>query len=288
MATPLNSRLMDSAPTPQTPTHPSPIVGVFDSGVGGLSVLKSMRLGMPQAHFVYFADSRHAPYGERTDDYVLDRSRRISQHLLQEGRCQGIVIACNTATAVAVQQLRAEWPGIPLIGVEPGVKPAVAASTNKRIGVMATTATLRHPRFQALVQAHASAAQVIAQPCPGLALAIEQGDLQSVEVQRLLDQYCGQLRNKAVDTVVLGCTHYAFVRDQIAERLGSGVRIIDTAEAVARQAARLLPAPASKDSTVEAQLAPRIELLTTGQQAQLQHIAQSWLGLTQEAKTISV
>ena len=267
---------------------PSDIIGVFDSGVGGLSVLKSLRLWMPQAHFIYLADSGHAPYGERLDDYVLDRSRRITQHLLQEGRCQGIVIACNTATAVAVQQLRTEWPKVALIGVEPGVKPAVAASINKRIGVMATTATLRHPRFHALVQAHASAAQVIAQPCPGLALAIEQGDLQSGEVQRLLDQYCGQLRDKDVDTVVLGCTHYAFVRDQIAQQLGSGVRIIDTAEAVARQAARLLPAPASKDSAVETQVTPKIELLTTGQQKQLQHIAQSWLGLTQEAKTISV
>ncbi len=267
---------------------PSNIIGVFDSGVGGLSVLKSLRLWMPQAHFIYFADSGHAPYGERLDDYVLDRSRRITQHLLQAGGCQGIVIACNTATAVAVQQLRTEWPKVPLIGVEPGVKPAVAASINKRIGVMATTATLRHPRFQALVLAHASAAQVIAQPCPGLALAIEQGDLQSVEVKRLLDQYCAQLRDKDADTVVLGCTHYAFVHDQIAEQLGYGVRIIDTAEAVAKQATRLLNAPTSKGSTAETQVAPSIELLTTGHEEQLQHIAQTWLGLTQTARKISV
>jgi glutamate racemase len=267
---------------------PSNIIGVFDSGVGGLSVLKSLRLWMPQAQFIYLADSGHAPYGERLDDYVLDRSRRITQHLLQAGRCQGIVIACNTATAVAVQQLRTEWPKVPLIGVEPGVKPAVAASINKRIGVMATTATLRHPRFQALVQAHASAAQVIAQPCPGLALAIEQGDLQSVEVKRLLDQYCAQLRDKEADTVVLGCTHYAFVHDQIAEQLGSGVRIIDTAEAVAKQATRLLHAPTSMGSTPETQVAPSIELLTTGHEEQLQHIAQTWLGLTQTARKISV
>lgn len=263
---------------------PRPVrIGVFDSGVGGLSVLRDLRLQLPQAEFVYLADSGHAPYGERSDAHVLERSRRITQHLVHTEACHGVVIACNTATAVAVLQLRAEWPGVPLVGVEPGVKPAVALSVNQRIGVMATTATLRHARFHALVVAHAATAKVIAQPCPGLVLAIEQGNLQAQEIQRLLGDYCGQLRNKQVDTVVLGCTHYAFVHDQIAALLGANVRLIDTAEAVARHAARLFNAmpgvvPMGREEAVWC-AAPPVRLQTTGTQALLHDIAVRWLGL---------
>ncbi len=265
-------------------------IGVFDSGVGGLSVLRDLRLQLPQAEFVYLADSGHAPYGERSDAHVLERSRRITRHLLHTEACQGVVIACNTATALAVLQLRADWPGVPLVGVEPGVKPAVALSVNQRIGVMATTATLRHARFHALVVAHAATAQVIAQPCPGLALAIEQGDLQAQEVQRLLVAYCGQLRDKKVDTVVLGCTHYAFVHDQIAALLGSEVRLIDTAEAVARQAARLFGAvtgPVAVEGAVPC-AAPTIRLQTTGTQALLRDIAMRWLQLDLPVTSMSL
>ncbi len=273
--------MQPSSPPDALTTSPAgPLrVGVFDSGVGGLSVLRALRLHLPQAHFVYLADSGHAPYGERSNDFVLERSRRLTRHLLQTMHCRGVVIACNTATAAAVQQLREDWPGVPLVGVEPGVKPAVALSHNQRIGVMATTATLQSPRFHTLVQAHAAAAQVMAQPCPGLALAIEQGDLRAPDIRRLLAQYCGQLRDKQVDTVVLGCTHYAFVHDQIAELLGAGVRIVDTAEAVALQAARrfsaLPPMPEGGPGPSE----PPIVLQTTGQPQQLHDIAARWLGL---------
>jgi glutamate racemase len=268
----------------------SPLIGVFDSGVGGLSVLRALCLWMPQARFVYFADSGHAPYGERADDYVLDRSSRITRHLLWREGCQGVVVACNTATAVAVQQLRSEWPGVSLVGVEPGVKPAVAQSRNKRIGVMATTATLRHARFQALVEAHAPSAEVMAQPCPGLALAIEQGDLHSLALQSLLDQFCGQLRDRRVDTVVLGCTHYTFVHDQIAERLGPEVCLIDTAEAVARQAARLwsgsavLATPVGPVNVADG----RVRLQTSGSMEPLEQIAHHWLNLTQTVQHINL
>jgi glutamate racemase len=271
---------------PPLPSLPRPSrVGVFDSGVGGLSVLRALAAALPQAHFVYLADSGHAPYGERSDAHVLERSHRITRHLLDTMHCQGVVIACNTATAVAIAQLREAWPGVPLVGVEPGVKPAVAQSAHQRIGVMATTSTLRHPRFHALVQAHAATAAVIAQPCPGLALAIEQGDLQAPEVLRLLVQYCGQLRDKQVDTVVLGCTHYAFVHDQIKALLGPGVRLIDTAEAVAQQAARRFEAMARP---CDAQATPFIELQTTGEEAQLHDIALRWLGLDLPAVKVQV
>lgn len=277
------------SPTPAPAPDGGPLrVGVFDSGVGGLSVLRALRVHLPRAHFVYLADSGHAPYGERSLDFLLERSRRLTRHLLQTLHCQGVVIACNTATAAAVQQLREDWPGVPLVGVEPGVKPAVAWSRNQRIGVMATTATLQHPRFQALVQAHAATAQVMAQPCPGLALAIEQGDLDAPDIGRLLAQYCGQLRDKQVDTVVLGCTHYAFVHDRIKALLGPGVRIVDTAEAIAQQAVRrfaALPAPARRADVASE---PPIVLQTTGDPRQLQDIAARWLGLALPVQQVAL
>ena len=267
-----------------------PLIGVFDSGVGGLSVLRALCLRMPQAHFVYFADSAHAPYGERSDDYVLDRSSRITRYLLQHEGCQGVVVACNTATAVAVQQLRSEWPSVSVVGVEPGVKPAVATSRNHRIGVMATTATLRHARFQHLIQSYAASATVIAQPCPGLALAIEQGDLHSLELQSLLNQFCGQLRDKQADTVVLGCTHYAFVYEQIAQRLGPEVRLIDTAEAVARQAARLWSTETTSLTSAKTLHRPasNLKLQTSGPIEPLEHIAHHWLNLRLSVQHVNI
>jgi glutamate racemase len=258
-------------------SDPRPLtLGVFDSGVGGLSVLRALHFKLPDAHVIYVADSGHAPYGERDDAYVLERSDRIATHLLEDSGCQGLVIACNTATAAAVTHLRSRWPSIPLVGVEPGVKPAVAASRNKRIGVMATTGTLRSQRFQGLIAAYAGDAVVIPQPCPGLALAIEQGDLHAPAVTDLLASYCQALTDHKVDTVVLGCTHYAFVHPQIQALLGPEVLLVDTAEAVAQQAVRLL-APGPRSPANGGPGTGRIELQTTGDAAQLSRIAQRWL-----------
>lgn len=281
-------------PSPSSPPSDAPLrIGLFDSGVGGLSVLRVLRMHLPGAHLIYLADSGHAPYGERSTEYLLERSRRITHHLLETLQCQGMVIPCNTATAAAIQALRAEWPGVPMVGVEPGVKPAVALSTHQRIGVMATTATLQHPRFHALVQAHAATSQVMAQPCPGLALAIEQGDLLAPEIRRLLTQYCGQLRDKQVDTVVLGCTHYAFVHDQIQTLLGPGVRLVDTAEAVALQAVRrfegLVTSSSASSATPDTRQAePSITLLTTADPQQLHDIASRWLGLSLPVRQVAL
>src|SRR5882672_9181189 len=144
----------------------TPCIGVFDSGVGGLSVLRSLRSQLPHAPLLYVADSAHAPYGERSDEYVLDRSRRIMDHLLAEGAI-GLVVACNTATAIAIHQLRSTHRSFPIIGVEPGLKPAVAATRNGRVGVMATPATIASERFRALVLAQGSGVAITAQPCSG-------------------------------------------------------------------------------------------------------------------------
>lgn len=211
-------------------------IGVFDSGVGGLSVLRALRTALPGAALGYYADSHHAPYGERDAAHVLDRARRITDALVKLG-ARAIVVACNTATALAIDRLREEWPQLPFVGVEPGIKPAVARSKVQRIGVLATTATLRSPRFLALVERHAGPCEVVVEACPGLAARIERGHLEAADLVAMIDAHCDPLRRREVDVVVLGCTHYPFVRAQVEAAMGPAVEVIDTAAAVARQAA---------------------------------------------------
>src|SRR5262245_198137 len=167
----------------------SPCIGVFDSGVGGLSVLRALHARLPSAQFVYVADSAYAPYGERAAGDVIERSQRLTAHLAQQG-ARMIVVACNTATALAIDSLRADWPDIPFIGVEPGIKPAASTTRNRCIGVMATPATLASERLKSLVERHAGAATVHLQPCPGLAAAIESGDTDDARIGSLLERYC--------------------------------------------------------------------------------------------------
>jgi glutamate racemase len=270
----------------QRAANSAPRIGVFDSGVGGLTVLRALCRCLPQAAWFYVADSAHAPYGERSDAYVLDRSMRLTRYLVEEARCIGVVVACNTATAVAVAALRARWPSVPMVGVEPGVKPAVAQSRAQRIGVMATPATLRHPRFQALVTTYAATATVVAVPCPGLAWAIEQGHEQAPAVGVLLDRFCAELRAHQVDAVVLGCTHYAFVLDQIRARVGPDVVMIDTADAVARHAAQLLGGHGVMDGPhLEP---PLVQLFSTGERTALGRMAASWLGQSVPVCTLGI
>jgi glutamate racemase len=209
-------------------------VGLFDSGVGGLSILRAIREHMPHADLLYVADSAHAPYGEKSEAFIIERSQAIARFLVDQG-AQIIVVACNTATAAAVHALRQNLPHTPIVGIEPGVKPAVAASRNQKVGVMATPRTLSSTKFGKLIDAHRHQAEIVLQPCPGLAAAIEGGDLQSNTIRQLIRQYCAPLRAANVDTVVLGCTHYPFVRDLISEEMGPQVQLIDTAQAVARQ-----------------------------------------------------
>lgn len=230
---------MNHSPNSSLPTAAGKRIGVFDSGVGGLSVLKAMRQALPGESFLYFADSAHAPYGERDDAYVLARSLRITEHLIASG-CEALVIACNTATAVAADALRQRWPELPIVGVEPGIKPAVALSRNHHVGVMATHSTLNSRRFMGLLERHSAGAQIVSQACTGLARAIETGDLHSPQVIELVRHHCAPLQAAGVDTVVLGCTHYAFVRDVIEQAMGRGVVIVDTAQAVAKEVARRL------------------------------------------------
>ena len=256
------------APTTTAPRR----IGVFDSGVGGLSVLRALRRQLPTAQLHYVADSAHAPYGERDAGHALERSMRITAHLLAHG-AQLIVVACNTATAVAAVALRERWPGVPFVGVEPGLKPALSLTRNGRIGVMATAATLRSEKFGRLLESVAGKASVQLQECDGLAAAIERGRLDAPDLIALVQAHCAPLRAADVDCVVLGCTHYPFVAHHIQAAMGGQVLLVDTAPAVAVQAQRLLEM--SPAGLVDA--AHDTWLETTGDVDHLARLAAAWL-----------
>lgn len=253
-----------------------PRIGIFDSGVGGLSVLRELRRELPGATLHYVADSGHAPYGERSDEHVLTRSQRVASHLIDCG-ADIVVIACNTATAVAARSLRERWPQTPIVGVEPGIKPALAATRNGQIGVMATRGTLSSEKFRQLVAVLTPHQSLHLRACDGLAAAIEEGLPDAPSVLSLVEHHAKPLRDAGVDTVVLGCTHYAFARHQIQAAFGPAVRIVDTAVAVASHAAhtarKTLPHVGRR-----AERASPVLLQTTGGAAQLERIASSWLG----------
>jgi glutamate racemase len=213
-------------------------VGVFDSGVGGLSVLSRIRRHLPGEHLLYVADSAHMPYGCKTAEEVKQRSLLVSEFLLNQG-IKALVIACNTATSVAVQTLRAELD-IPVIGMEPPVKPAVHGSKAGVVGVIATSGTLNSDKFNRLKSRFAVQAELIIQPCPGLVELIEKGDLQTDKIRSLLASCLQPLLDKGVDTLVLGCTHYPFVLPLIRQITGDGVCIVDTGDAIARELKRQL------------------------------------------------
>lgn len=212
-------------------------VGVFDSGVGGISVLKALAGELPFERFVYYGDSEFAPYGEKTRDQVLRRSRTIVDMLLEQG-CKAVVIACNTATSAAAATLRCEYAHVPIIGVEPALKPAALAEGVNRVLVMATPITLRLDKYQKLALKWGGDCEVIPAPCPGLAARIEKGKLDSPDVVEMLEKLVGGYRGQ-VDAVVLGCTHYPFIGKQILEVLGP-VALFDGALGTARQLERKL------------------------------------------------
>jgi glutamate racemase len=269
-------------------------IGIFDSGIGGLSVLKALRAELPNEHFIYIADSGHAPYGERDDAHVIDRSLKIAAYLVRQN-IKALVVACNTATAAAIDLLRAKYPTLPTIGVEPALKPAVAISATKHIAVMATRSTLASGRFAALLAAQSNQASFVLLPCDGLAEAIEQAAQDSdatkviaacARVLRATGTFDGQKEHfptaKPVDTVVLGCTHYPFAAQHIAALLGPHVKLLDTGAAVAQQTRRLL------GDNLSGHASPLIQWFSTGQPNALNAAAQAWLGLKIDSKLLHI
>ncbi len=218
--------------------HTNAPIGVFDSGVGGLSVLRQIRAHLPFEQLYYVADSGHAPYGPRPAHAIEARSLLIAQFLVQQG-VKALVVACNTATAAAIQALRARY-SLPVVGIEPAVKPAVAATRSGVIGVLATHGTLKSPRFAGLVERFGAEARVVVQACPGLVEHVEAGDLTGTEVRQLLHSYVQPLLAAGADTLVLGCTHYPFLSALLLELTGPDVAVIEPGAAVARHLARRL------------------------------------------------
>lgn len=208
-------------------------IGVFDSGVGGLSVLRHIRHVLPNERLIYIADSGHVPYGDKSASYIEQRSLALTRFLLKQG-ADAIVIACNTATAAAAATLRNRFD-IPIVAMEPAVKPAVASTKSGVIGVLATVGTLESARFAALLERYAGEVEIVTQGCPGLVEQVEQGNLAGSETRELIARYTAPLLARGADTLILGCTHYPFLARLITEVVGDAITLVDTGTAVARQ-----------------------------------------------------
>ncbi len=216
-----------------------PVIGMFDSGVGGLSVLRAVRAQLPQADLLYLGDNGHIPYGPRPLAEVRQFSEAITRFLLARG-AQVIVVACNTASAAALKVLRKQFPAAPFVGMEPAVKPAAEQSQSKVVAVLATPATFQGELFASVVERFAKDVRVIQQICPGLVQQIEAGALATPETEAMLRGWVEPLLAEGIDALVLGCTHYPFVIPLLEKICGQGVRVIDPAPAVARQVGRVL------------------------------------------------
>lgn len=215
-------------------------LGVFDSGIGGVSVLHELRLVLPATSMIYVADSKHLPYGQKSADFIRERSRAIVRFLVETSGCKTVVVACNTATTHAVDTLRREFEHVPFVGMEPAIKPAVHATRSGIVGILATEATLAGERVVKLIDRTARGVTVLTQPCPGLVEQVEAGELQGPRTVDLIERYARPLINRGADTLVLGCTHYTFLQEAIRQVAGPSVALLDSAVAVARHSARVL------------------------------------------------
>ncbi len=214
-------------------------IAVFDSGVGGLSVLAEIQQRLPNESLLYLGDCGHIPYGEKTPEFIRQRCGLMARFFREQG-AKALVLACNTATVAGVAELRRDFPDWPLVGMEPAVKPAAAATRTGVVGVLATTGTLQSAKFAALLDRFAADVQVVTQPCPGLVEMIEDGDLHSPALCQLLRGYVEPLLAAGCDTIILGCTHYPFLKPVLLQMLPAHISLIDTGGAVARQLQRLL------------------------------------------------
>ena len=261
------------------PSAQAPI-GVFDSGVGGLSVLRPLRQQLPAESFVFFADQAHVPYGPRPMDEVRRFSVGISRFLTEQG-AKLIVVACNTASAAALQHLRETFPGLRFVGMEPAVKPAAEQTRTRAVGVLATPTTFQGALFASVVERFAQGVRVLTQTLPGLVERIEAGDLDGPQARRIVEAGVRPLVAQGVDTLVLACTHYPFVIPLIEDVAGPGVRVIDPSPAIARQAGRLL---AEGGQSAPSGAAGSTTFVSSGDAAGLARMAQRLIGETGEAR----
>lgn len=216
-----------------------PSIGIFDSGVGGLSVLERLQHVLPNERLIYVADSKYAPYGQMTSSDIKTRAFIITDFLTQHHNIKLLVVACNTATAACIHELREKYC-LPIVGMEPAVKPAISASKKKKIGILATEGTLKSAKFIALLENYDGEAIFYVQPCAGLVELIEKGEIHSDLIKRLIYSYLLPLKNNKVDVIVLGCTHYVFIKKIVEDYFSGMVSVIDTGLAVALHVERIL------------------------------------------------
>ncbi len=221
-------------------------IGVFDSGVGGLSVLRAIRAQMPEEAVIYFGDQGHIPYGPRPMEQIRNFSEAITRFLLEQD-AKLIVVACNTASAAALKYLREKFPAVPFVGMEPAVKPAAEHTHTGRVGVLATPATFQGALYASVVERFANGVELLQDACPGLVQEIEHGNLEGSETRQILERALLPMLERNIDTVVLGCTHYPFVIPLVQQIVGENVRVIDPAPSVAKQVRRVLEAQGRKN-----------------------------------------
>lgn len=258
-------------------------IGIFDSGIGGLTVLRAIHQLMPDEPLLYLADQAHVPYGPRRLEEVRHFSEVITRYLLDKG-ARLIVVACNTASAAALKYLRSIFPDVPFVGMEPAVKPATEHTRSGLVGVLATPATFQGELYASVVERFGQGVKLFQHTCPGLVAQIESGALESSETRRILEEALRPMLEQGIDTVVLGCTHYPFVIPLIQQIAGQGVRVIDPAPAVARQVQRLLVASnlLELDSRMKVDLLQKpqhlLQIITTGDPARLESMLPGLLG----------
>ncbi len=260
--------------------HP---IGIFDSGIGGLTVLRAVHQLMPDEPLLYLADQAHVPYGPRRLEEVRHFSETITRYLLHQG-ANLIVVACNTASAAALKYLRTIFPEIPFVGMEPAVKPAAEHTRSGVVGVLATPATFQGELYASVVERFGRGVKLLQNTCPGLVTQIESGQLETIETRRILEEALHPMLEQGIDTVVLGCTHYPFVIPLIQQITGPTVRVIDPAPAVARQVQRLLVASHLLDFDLKNDIEPPVEpshllrFATTGDASRLEAMLPGLLG----------
>jgi glutamate racemase len=256
-------------------------IGVFDSGVGGISVLQHIHALLPHEQLLYVADSKYAPYGNKTPEEIQSRCFEITDFLIAKG-VKAIVVACNTATAAAIDSMRAKYT-LPIIGMEPAVKPAAEASRNGVIGVLATVGTLKSAQFAGLLESYGRNVKVVTQGCVGLVECIERGELNSDSTHKLLKQYCLPLLNEGADTIVLGCTHYPFVKPLIQQIVGENITLIDTGAAVAKHLQKRLLA---LDLLTQQHQPGAVKFWTNNQAAEGKQVIEALWGETAEVECL--
>ena len=241
------------------PSAPAPI-GIFDSGVGGLSVYQAVRHALPTEDIIYIADSGHAPYGDRSSEFIEERAIAMTEFLVAAG-AKAVVVACNTATVIAVEQLRRQF-SIPIIALEPAIKPAIEHSQSGTIGVLATRKTIESTSVERLCRTHGADSRVLLQPCPGLVEQVERGEMDHPATYELIRRYVEPMLAAGADTLVLGCTHYVYLTQQIQAIVGPNVKILDSSVAVARQVGRRIGSPTV---TASADRCARDQFFTTSE-----------------------